>query len=132
MSAFVTILAALHLAVPVQCYTDGGAYRAEMKRIGVDPQAVAFYDPGSQPQFARIALSPSECRNVLAPNIEGADTLAHELAHHWQWVNGFGFDELEAVRIARWARPGLLVRLEQVLHRKRKSVPSIVTLEVKP
>ena len=123
MSAFVPILAALQLAVPVHCYQSEDAWQGEKLRARVHPATVAFYSPGVKDQ-PRIALSPTECKHVLAPNLEGADTLAHELAHHWQWVNGRDMNENEAVRIARWARAGLLRRLEQVLGRKAKPGPN--------
>ena len=120
MSAFVPILAALHLAVPVHCYKTDNAFDNASRAAGVGAPVAAFYTPGKL-----IALSPTSCRDVLEPNLEGADTLAHELAHHWQYVNGLTMWEPEAIAIARWARRGLLRVLERTLGRKAGPDPIV-------
>lgn len=117
---FALILVGLQLAVPVRCYETPAAWRAQLAAVRT-PAAAAYYDPAAQ----HIALSPLVCRQVREPSLEGAEVLAHELAHRWQHTTGRAFDEAQADRIAAWAAPGLLRRLEQLLHRR---APAVVEL----
>lgn len=120
MSAFVTILAVLHLGVPVHCYRSQQAFDAYSRQLGLGVPISAFYNPDHE-----IGLSPQSCRDVLEPNLEGADTLAHELAHRWQYLNGLTMVEDEAIAIARWARRGLLKVLERTLSRRGNPNPIV-------
>lgn len=120
MTGFVLILAALQLAVPVRCYQTDAAWRAQTGAMGI-PVVAGYYDP-RQPH---IGLSPAGCRAVRTPTLEGANLLAHELAHAWQHSSGGVFDEAEADRIAEWADNGLLRRLERGLGRR---APAVVRL----
>jgi hypothetical protein len=114
MTGFVVILAAMHFAVPVHCYQTLTAWQASAR-----PDAVAYYQAGSH-----IALSPSVCRDVRRPTLWGANILAHELAHHWQWEQGRAFSEREADRIAARTDRSLLRRLARVLGRRAVFGPS--------
>lgn len=113
MNGFVLILAALQLGVPVRCYETPAAWRAQLAQVRL-PAVAAYYD-NSGPA---VALSPAVCRQVRTPTLEGATVLAHELAHHWQHSSGRHLDEREADRLAAWAAPGLLRRLERLLQRR--------------
>jgi hypothetical protein len=113
------ILSVLALAVPVHCYSSETVWERELQERAVPYMALAFYVPGS-----RIVVGPDGCREILKPSLLGANLLAHELAHHWQHMNGRSFDEGEADRIANWADEGVLRRLVRVLGRKARVVPS--------
>ena len=122
----ITILAALALAIPVHCYPTEKAWEQQQKVDGVSHLAIAYYDYHF-PQ--RIAVGPIGCREMRRPTHAGANLLAHELAHHWQFMNGRTFDEKEADRIANWADDGLLIRMERVLGRK---APPLITIWLRP
>jgi hypothetical protein len=122
MTGFVVILAALQFAVPVHCYPTEPAWQQAQQNVGVSYMALAFYDY-NPPQ--RIAVGPDACRHIRRPTQTGANILAHELAHHWQYRNNRPFDETEADRIANRTDDQLLRRLERALGRR---APAIVTL----
>jgi hypothetical protein len=114
MTGFVVILAAMHFAVPVHCYQTNAAWQTSAR-----PDAVAYYQAGSH-----IALSPNVCRDVRRPTLWGANILAHELAHHWQFEQDRVFSEGEADRIAAKTDRTLLRRLARVLGRRAVLGPS--------
>ena len=121
MTGFVLILAALQLATPVRCYETPAAWRAQLTAVQM-PTVVAYYDPTGSPH---IALGPLVCRQVRTPTLDGANVLAHELAHAWQHQTGGVFDEREADRVADRTAAGLLRRLERLFNRR---APAAVVL----
>lgn len=120
MVGYVVILAALQLGVPVNCYQSQPIWNQQVRARDLAP-SVAFYDPNDG---RSINLSPLACKQVLAPTLEGANTLAHELAHLRQDVESRPFNEREADRVAHRSERFWLRRLSAVLHRRPQSVPS--------
>jgi hypothetical protein len=118
VTGFVTILAALQLAVPVHCTTSEQTWRANLRAVGLPVLTLAYYEPNVE----LIALGPDACRQVRAPSLMGANILAHELAHHWQDEQGRPMREAEANRIANITDDPLLRRLEKHFGRKARNL----------
>lgn len=128
MNTFILILVGLNLGVPVRCYEDKPAWRANKAEIQVVPNAVAYYNPIPEPY---IALGPLVCRNVLKPNLDGAWVLAHELEHHAQWMERRPFNEEEADEVGYAKMYSLLRKLERFFGIKPRKPILPVTLASK-